>query len=51
MRIDRDGFSRLKLDQNSTAGRPSRADGSIKVNNLVVEPAVQGRGYSRVLME
>jgi len=29
----------------------SRDDDSIKVNNLVVEPSAQGRGYSRVLMD
>ncbi len=29
----------------------SRNDDSIKVNNLVVEPSAQGRGYSRVLMD
>ena len=29
----------------------SRDDDSIKVNNLVVDPSAQGRGYSRVLMD
>jgi ribosomal protein S18 acetylase RimI-like enzyme len=29
----------------------SRDDDSIKVNNLVVDPSSQGRGYSRVLMD
>ncbi len=29
----------------------SRDDDSIKVNNLVVEPSAQGRGYGRVLMD
>ncbi len=29
----------------------SRDDDSIKVNNLVVEPSAQGRGFSRVLMD
>jgi len=29
----------------------SEEDNSIKVNNLVVDPAAQGRGYGRVLMK
>jgi len=29
----------------------SKAEDSIKVSNLVVDPAVQGRGYGRVLMD
>ncbi len=29
----------------------SKDDDSVKVNNLVVEPSAQGRGYSRVLMD